>query len=198
MAHRIGSLRSATDEQLVVAATVGSLLAFDELVRRFRPGLTRMVAGLCPGSPSVDDVVQDTFVLAFRHLPSLSRPAAFPGWLCAIARNRARRTAKEGQRTQTTPPDTLDRLVLERLGSVESPSEAGARRQRARELFRSMEHLPRELRATLSLRALDGWSVARIAAFLNVTEATVRGRLYRARAIVRRETGIAREEEEDE
>ncbi|MCP3104409.1 sigma-70 family RNA polymerase sigma factor [Myxococcus sp. K15C18031901] len=72
-------------------AASGETSAFSELYRRSRPGVVRLVAGFAQLDPDeVEDVVQETFVRAFRALPRLKEVGAFESWLLAIARNRAR------------------------------------------------------------------------------------------------------------
>src|SRR5437763_1734975 len=74
--------------RLVRGAQRGDRVAFAELYQRF----TRMVHGvvLARTAPTeVDDVVQDVFVTALERLADLREPAAFGGWIAAIARHRA-------------------------------------------------------------------------------------------------------------
>src|SRR5438045_6031478 len=74
--------------RLVRGAQRGDRAAFAELYQRF----TRMVHGIVLARTSrtdVDDVVQDVFLVALERLADLREPAAFGGWLGAIARHRA-------------------------------------------------------------------------------------------------------------
>ncbi|MCE9668186.1 sigma-70 family RNA polymerase sigma factor [Myxococcus stipitatus] len=72
-------------------AASGEASAFSELYRRSRPQVARLVAGFAQLDPDeVEDVVQETFVRAFRALPRLKEVGAYESWLLAIARNRAR------------------------------------------------------------------------------------------------------------
>ena len=101
MTQRLGSLRNATDEQLVIAAVLGAMPAFDELARRYRPALTLCARAVVGSRAIADDIVQDTLLLAFRHLPGLETPAAFPGWVRSICRNRALRVSRGERRTES-------------------------------------------------------------------------------------------------
>lgn len=183
-----GSLRAATDTQCVVAALLGSLHAFDELVRRYRPALTASVAALTGCGALAEDVVQDAFVLAFRHLSDLDAPESFGAWLRTIARHRARRRAQSDGRATPVTEDGIERLIRMRIGDAASPEQALERRAAWERLLRAVDDLPDDLREPLLLQAVDGWSVGRVAGFLDVPEATVRGRLYRARTALRRAT----------
>src|SRR5258708_36217044 len=80
--------------RLVRGAQRGDRVAFAELYQRF----ARMVHGIVlaraarparSNADAVDDVVQDVFLIALERIADLREPAAFGGWLAAIARHRA-------------------------------------------------------------------------------------------------------------
>ena len=86
---RVGSSRELTE--WVVRAARGETPAFSELYRRTRPLVARLTASFAPlDADEVEDVIQETYVRAFKALPRLKEPAAFEAWLLSIARNRAR------------------------------------------------------------------------------------------------------------
>lgn len=195
------ALKAEDDEALVVAALVGSLAAYDELVRRYRAAVLLTTARVFPNDrAAAEDAAQEAFLLAFKALPKLETPAAFPGWLRAIARNRALRLAERAKRAGApAAPSDLDALLLRESREVgrrpaavasasagEDPRRAYERRAERERLWRAIDALPDEQREALWLRAVEEWPVARIAAFLRINEAAVRGRLYRARESLRR------------
>lgn len=68
----------------------GEEAAYRTLYERCRPLVVRLLEGFASlDRDDREDIVQDTFTRAFRGLPKLADPAAFEGWLCTIARNRA-------------------------------------------------------------------------------------------------------------
>src|SRR5512142_1763657 len=88
---------AGSEEQLIAAAAHGDRGAFGELYARY----ARMVHGiLLARVPPADaeDLVQDVFMAAMRHLRVLHTAAAFRGWLGAIARNRAMDYFRESRR----------------------------------------------------------------------------------------------------
>ena len=99
---------------LLAQAARGEQVAFRELYRRFRPLLVRLAAGFAAlDADEVEDVVQESFVRAFRALGALRRPAGFEAWLLAIARNRAlsrldrHRAARQAQPTYDALCETV-------------------------------------------------------------------------------------------
>ena len=182
MHEKPANLKSASDEALVVAAILGDFLAFDELVRRYRSAV-ELTAGRILGSPSLaQEVAQDAFLLAFEHLPRLEDPEAFPGWLRAIARNRAFRVREsEGKALNLTDAQAA---LLQASPNLRADIAAEIKSALV-DVFAGIDRLPSEQREALQLRALEGWSIERIAAYQNISPATVRGRLQRARAALK-------------
>src|SRR6266850_195372 len=94
--------------RLVRGAQRGDRVAFAELYQRF----TRMVHGIVLASiarTEVDDVVQDVFTTALERLSDLREPAAFGGWLAAIARHRATDYGRRTARTEMLLDDVAAR-----------------------------------------------------------------------------------------
>ena len=71
------------DELLVIAAILGNLEAFEQLVTRSRPAVVRLSRTIV-GADYAEDVAQDALLLAFKALPSIEEPSRFAAWLSAI------------------------------------------------------------------------------------------------------------------
>ena len=179
MHERPTNLKQASDEALVVAAILGDFPAFDELVRRYRDAVELTAYRLLGNRTLAQEVAQDAFLLAFEHLPRLDEPQAFPGWLRAIVRNRALRVRESERKTLTLSDAQIALLEASPNLRVERAAEE---KLALAGLLALIDGLPSVQREALLLRARDGWSVPRIAAYQDVTSATVRGRLQRARA----------------
>ena len=107
------------DEMLVLAAILGNLDAFDELVLRYRAAAVR-VAQQIVGRDDAEDVAQDALLLAFRALPSIEEPSKFAAWLSAITRNRAMRIGKRESSHQRNRV-VLDEVLLEEVEALSRP-----------------------------------------------------------------------------
>jgi len=176
-----------SDEELVLAALLGDLAAFDELVCRFRGAVIRVAAQTLGTRTAAEDVAQEAFLLAFKALPQLQEPSRFASWLCAITRHRARRVGKREGRTETVAPSQLDRLILEHTSALtDCPSEEVARKSVRALVPEALSLLPTEYRITLELRYYEEWPVARIAEFLSLPITTVKWRLHHGRNLMRR------------
>jgi len=159
--------------RLVRGAQRGDRTAFAELYRRF----TRMVHGVVlariarPGRMDVDDVVQDVFVTALERLADLREPAAFGGWLAAIARHRA---TDHGRRTP--PTEAL-------VDDVASTADRG--RVEALAILEAIRSLPDAYTETLVLRLVEGMTGSEIADRTGLTPASVRVNLHRGMKLLR-------------
>jgi RNA polymerase sigma-70 factor, ECF subfamily len=180
----VGSSEELTE--WVRRAVDGQAPAFSELYRRTRPLVGRAVAAFAPLDPDeVEDVIQESYVRAFKALPRLKEPAAFEAWLLSIARNRARtRLERRGQARRLDEeladgePDNVPHLPpalqLERDIAV------------VRELI---DRLPEgEEKRTVQLFYVEGELSAReIAEQLGVGKSAVTMRLERFRSRIKRE-----------
>ena len=101
------------DELLVVAAILGNLEAFEELVVRYRPAVVRLARTIV-GADYAEDVAQDSLLLAFKALPGIEEPRKFGAWLSAITRHRALRFSKS-ETTQSAKRVPLDVALLEKI-----------------------------------------------------------------------------------
>jgi len=150
-------------ERLVRRAQTGDRGAFGALYARFTRAVHGVVMARTPRA-DVDDIVQDVFLIAMQRLTSLHEPAAFAGWLMAIARNRAtdhlRRMPATGDMPELVAPGGRDR------------AEAFA-------VLDAIRALPATYAETLTLRLVEGMTGPEIARSTGLTEGSVRVNLHR-------------------
>jgi RNA polymerase sigma-70 factor, ECF subfamily len=175
---------SETDTALVVRARDGDRAAFEALIRR----TSRLVyARLYLDSGEVDrveDLLQETFLQAFRALRTLTDANGFRPWLLAIAHNvlidDARRAARQ---KRTAPPN---QMLLTQLPSPEpSPAEAAERSELRQKVLSVLRSLPAEYQLPLTLRYIVGADYERISEQLGLTNGSLRGLLHRGLKLFR-------------
>jgi RNA polymerase sigma-70 factor, ECF subfamily len=159
----------------VLAARDGAPGAFDEIHRRF----ARVVHGIAlayVGPSDAEDVTQEVFARVHRTLGTLRDPAAFPAWICRVARNAARDHVRSARRRPPAAPLLDDRAA--------PPAPAGD--EELRELaLRCLARLPEAYRETLFLRLAEGLSGPEIAERTGMTGDSVRVNLCRGMAMLR-------------
>ena len=174
--------QNLSDEMLALAAVLGDLRSFDELVLRYRAAAYR-VAQSITGAELAEDAVQESFLLAFKALPSLEEGGRFAFWLYTITRYVALRMSLHSRQERDRHVD-LDNAVLEH-------SEALAQSFKPSEDFETawvrvaIDSLAEDYRLILKLRFYDEMPLKRIAGFLDVPLTTVKWRLHRAKQLLR-------------
>ena len=121
-----------------------------------------------PCSADADDVVQNTFLAAFRKFSSLRDPASFKAWLLTIAKNECRMYYRRKYRTDVIPLDAVGEIA----------EKTGTRSGIAQDILAA---LPDDARTILVLYYVEEQSQADIAARLNIPVGTVKSRLHYAR-----------------
>ena len=194
------------DEVLVLAAILGNLEAFEQLVVRYRPAVVRLARSVV-GADYAEDVAQDALLLAFKALPSIEEPRSFAAWLSAITRNRALRFSKSEDK-HTSKRVALDEALLEKIGALAKPvgttnspaattalanTTADARviqagvedKERDEEMMQALDSLPADYAMPLRLHFLDDMPLKRIAAFMGVPLSTVKWRIHHGKKLMR-------------
>jgi len=173
------------DELLVIAAILGNLEAFEQLVVRYRPAVVRLARSIV-GTDHAEDVAQDALLLAFKALPSIDEPRKFAAWLSAITRHRALRFSKS-ETAQLSKRVALDEALLEKIEALAKPpaEKALADKERDESMINAIDSLPAEYAMPLRLRFLDEMPLKRIAAFMGVPLSTVKWRIHHAKKLLR-------------
>ena len=168
------------DELLVVAAILGNLDAFEQLVVRYRPAVVRLARTIV-GADHAEDVAQDSLLLAFEALPTIEEPNKFAAWLSAITRHRALRFSKS-ETTHMSKRVALDEALLEKIEALTKPV---ADKERDQSMLKALDSLTADYAMPLRLHFLDDMPLARIAAFMGVPLSTVKWRIHQGKKLMR-------------
>ena len=125
------------------------------------------------------DLTQDTFAIVLERLPQLADPSAVPGWIMAIARNRAIDHVR-GKR----PTDELPEIAV-----------AAPRAAEVAQVLGAMRDMPEAYRETLVLRLVEGMTGPEIAERTGLSPGSVRVNLHRGMKLLRERLGISDEKE---
>lgn len=163
--------------QCLHQARQGDKQAFRRLVDHLMPRLYAIVYAMIPDTDEVYDILQDTFVKAYRGLPGLRKPEAFVGWISRIAVNTARSRLTRRREFATEPDD----LVFGQIAVPEKVTEALEQQELRQVLNSALMQLSPEHREVVALVELDELSCADAAKLLDCPAGTVRSRLHYAR-----------------
>ena len=175
------------DAELVAAAIAGEPAAFETIVRSYNRLLFRTARGIV-ADDEAQDVVQETYLQAFRNLGAYRGDAALGTWLARIAINIALALHRRRERVDSLDEaGDHDELVQDRMPATDDDApDMQAGRQELRALLQaSIEELPPIYRSVFILRAVEELSVADAAYCLGVSTDVVKTRFLRARALLR-------------
>ncbi len=175
------------DDKLVKRAKKGDSRAFDLLVLKYQGRVVQLVSRYLNNAAEVEDVTQEAFIKAYRALPNFRGDSAFYTWLYRIAANAAKNHLVALGRRPSSDIALDDSEVFDvpgRLKDYESPDEVIMGQELEMLISRTIEELPVELRAALTLREFEGLSYEEIADVLECPIGTVRSRIFRAREAI--------------
>jgi RNA polymerase sigma-70 factor, ECF subfamily len=150
----------------------------------FYPKVTRFISK-ASGAPreDVEDLVQETLLIAWRQRSGFQGESSFETWVLAIAKNRVRRRFRGDRRRE----DAVDALAaLAALESEDLPEDVLRAEELGRHVRRALGEIDEGHVRVLVLRYVEGWTVARIATELGESEKAVESRLTRAREGLRK------------
>ncbi len=162
------------DAALIAAWRSGDEQAAAELVRRHARALARFLAGAGALEADVDDVVQETFIRAFRALDRFRGQCQFRTWLLTIGGNVLKDAARRAKRARLVP---LDEEIHSPDGD---PHERTVAVELEGRLQRGLERLPRMQREVFLLRAQQGMEYDDVAAALGTTPGAARVHYHHA------------------
>ena len=166
-------------------------------MRRFNQKLYRTARSILKDDAEAEDAVQEAYLLAYRGMDKFRHAAKLSTWLVRIVVNESLgRLRKRSRRAEVIRLDG-DSVVREAEpqsetlqmhnseAAPESPEHAALRAQTRRLLESKIDALPDAFRSVFVLRALEELTVEETAEALDIPEATVRTRFFRARGLLR-------------
>jgi len=174
---QLNSHGGVDDFQLAQRAAGGDHRAFHLLVERHGRRLYRLAVSLIGNTADAEDVVQETFVGAFKALAKFEARSSVKTWLTGILLLQAAKWRRDRLGKQAG--------ALEFAGDVAQAGDAQAQVDRGVDIQAALQRLGEEHRQVLLLREMQQMSYEEIAEALDVPRGTVESRLHRARAEMR-------------
>jgi len=184
------TLATPDDMELARRAQIRDADAFRTIMRINNQKLYRLARSIIRNDSEAEDIVQETYATAFAHLSSFRGEASLSTWLSRIAINEAlgrlRRKRRAASVIAAEPSDT--RIIPFPLAaSGDDPERTMAQRQILRLVEQATDALPDVYRTVFVARVIEGLSMEETADLLGVKPQTVKTRLHRARALVRKQ-----------
>ncbi|MDR6391215.1 RNA polymerase sigma factor [Paraburkholderia phenoliruptrix] len=186
------STRSAAEDDLALVQRIvaGDRAAFELLMRRHNRRLYRLARATLRDDAEAEDALQDAYLHAYRSLGRFRGDAALTTWLSRLVLNecygRMRRHARRENVVPMVSSNTADiDIEAMRPSDSEPPDSAVARAEMRALIERKLDELPDSFRTVFILRTVEELSVEETAQCLDIAEATVRSRHFRARSLLR-------------
>ncbi len=174
------------DEELVAQSLAGNRNAFGQIVLRYQSLICSLAYNATGNLTQSQDLSQETFLTAWKHLPELREREKLRSWLCGILRNLSRQVLRSQKREPVHVAEPLE-SVYETAASEVHPLTDTISREEEAILWRSIEHIPEIYREPLILFYREQESVERVAQMLELSGEAVRQRLSRGRKLLQEE-----------
>jgi RNA polymerase sigma-70 factor (ECF subfamily) len=185
----MNAIAALADADLVTRVKGGDTAAMEALMRRHNRTLFRTARAILHDDAEAEEVVQEAYIQAFRALDGFRGDSSYSTWLVRIVANQAlMRRRRNVRRAQVLPIDS----TVEDANAIDEERQVGRGPEREamigemrRLLETRIDALPDLYRAVFVLRAVEELTVEETSLALDLPEATVRTRYFRARALLR-------------
>lgn len=178
------------DAELARRVAGGETAAFETLMRRHNRTLFRTARAILRDDAEAEDSLQEAYFQAYQALGGYRGDAKLSTWLARIVANeslvRLRKRARRAGIVPLQPSATVEELNEIPDPDMDKTPERSAQRAEIRRLLEAqIDALPDDYRVVFVLRAVEEMSVEETAAVLQIPQATVRSRFFRARSLLR-------------
>jgi RNA polymerase sigma-70 factor (ECF subfamily) len=193
------ALAGLTDEVLVERVRSKDVAAFEELLGRYENKLYRLAMRFVRNENDAQEILQDAFLSAWRHLPGFEGRSQFGSWMYRVTVNAALMFLRARSRHPEVMLDDVEPGILHKAaeesvhGSSEDWSQRPDEQLQSEELRRHIQEaadaLPEGLRTVFLVRDVEGMSTEATAELLGLSLPAVKTRLHRARLAMREAIG---------
>ncbi len=166
----------------MLALRAGDERAFETLFERWAGALLRYLERMVKSRAQAEELMQETFLRVYRARERYEARARFSTWLFTIATRIAlNELRRPGHRSLDAEPADAEYTVVDRAASQPAVDEVVDARRRGAQVERALRALPERQRAALWLASVEGLPYAEIAEALEVSVASVKSLVHRAR-----------------
>lgn len=184
-------VEAADDDVIVSRVLVGDKSAYELIMRKYNPRLSRIVRGYLSDGDDIEDVIQEAYVRAYEALPRFERRSSFSTWLIRITINEALARVKRRKRHMALAEGSSDehQEAEEILQNRETPLGTLMNAELKEILEKAVGDLPEKYRSVFLMREIEGMSIAETSESLEISQSNVKVRLNRAKEMLRESIG---------
>jgi len=174
-----GETEKQKDYGLFKRVQNGDMVAFNELVDKYRNRLMNVITRMIHSQEEAEDIVQETFVRVYQHRDSFDFKHCFSTWLYTIALNLARNELRKRKRFKFFDIFDLKGNEAEIAVEMKAPTNL------PQALKKAIDSLPDKYKTAFILRDIEEQSYEEVAKIMSIPLGTVKSRVNRARAMLR-------------
>jgi RNA polymerase sigma-70 factor (ECF subfamily) len=179
-------MEAFADDQLVAHARKGDVDAFTELARRHQQKIFQTVLWMTKDQQDADDLCQETFLHAYKHLKKFKQKSSFYTWIYRIAVNLTLNFLKKKMRENKRSSMPVEDCFREDIGSTYafSPEKSSLRKELRQKLKQAIDTLPDPYKMSFVLVAFQGISHSQASEVMGCSESTISWRMFKARKML--------------
>jgi RNA polymerase sigma-70 factor (ECF subfamily) len=174
-----------SDNELIKSVLDGEIDLFGELIDRYEKLVFSFLLTRLKNLQEVEDIAQETFVKAFRHLKSFDCDKKFTAWLLTIARNILIDHVRKSARSFASTDLVAEVLQKEEDKGQTNPQALALKKESFTKVVEMINELPEEVREPFVLRIVNEISYQEISEILDLPLQTVKNRIFKARTLLR-------------
>jgi RNA polymerase sigma-70 factor (ECF subfamily) len=180
------------DTELLARLKAGDQAAYAKLVEDNATAIYRLALRMMGNEADAEDVLQETFLSAFKSIDRFEGRSSLSTWLYRIASNAALMRLRRNEPEQVSVDEPVERddgemMPRQFFDFCCLPEEDLLREEAREQMKQAIDDLPPTLRSVFVLRDIEGLSTAETAEALDLSESAVKSRLMRARLKLRDE-----------
>lgn len=179
--------KNENDSEIIDKILKGEKSLFAVLVNKYESLLFGYVLARVRYLSEVQDIVQETFLKAYKHLNSFNPQKKFSCWLITIAKNLIYNHLKKNSCYQKIIEDCVEygsNIEINKVRATE-PQNQVIKQEEIQEIFRNILELPEDLRLPLILKIINDMTYEEISEHLEVNVQIIKNRIFKARQILR-------------
>lgn len=176
-----------TEPEIISRILSGEKMLYEMIVRRFNACLYKTGRSYNYSHEDTQDLMQETFIDAYKSLAQFEGRSRFQTWIIRIMMNNCYRRRQKRGFTNEVTQDINDQSLPMFSHSHHDPASSVQNRELRHIIEEALARLPFDYRMVFSLREVNGLNVSETASLLHISEANVKVRLSRAKAMLRAE-----------
>lgn len=176
-----------TEQDIIRRIIAGEKSLYEIIVRRFNPCLYKVGRSYNYDHADVQDLMQETFIDAYKSVAAFEGRSDFKTWIIRIMLNNCYRKKEKAGFKNETLQDMNENARPMFTASQNDTNKTVQNRELGHIIEKALAAIPFDYRMVFSLREINGLNVAETAQLLNISEANIKVRLNRAKAMLRNE-----------